>query len=126
ASRASRRKTGKKPNPSACTGLAEHLLPRRHGLIQSSLASVRGNACHWKSPSSQPELSSDIRLLKFQRLTWRVGGRVSRQPAELWLRGPRETPKIPQASPRSLSARSTSGGSAPALLLRWACHSAMY
>src|SRR5205807_1300697 len=26
----------KKPNyPSACTGLAEHLLPRRHGLIQS-------------------------------------------------------------------------------------------
>src|SRR6266705_1952239 len=29
------RKTGKKPNPSACTGLAEHLLPRRHGLIQS-------------------------------------------------------------------------------------------
>src|SRR5437763_13444966 len=25
----------KKPNPSACPGLAEHLLPRRHGLIQS-------------------------------------------------------------------------------------------
>src|SRR5438128_2249090 len=25
----------KKPNPSACTGPAEHLLPRRHGLIQS-------------------------------------------------------------------------------------------
>src|SRR5207244_10751198 len=25
----------KKPNPSACTVLAEHLLPRRHGLIQS-------------------------------------------------------------------------------------------
>src|SRR5207244_1953700 len=25
----------KKPNPNACTGLAEHLLPRRHGLIQS-------------------------------------------------------------------------------------------
>src|SRR5436189_4924561 len=25
----------KKPNPSACTGLTEHLLPRRHGLIQS-------------------------------------------------------------------------------------------
>ena len=25
----------KKPNPSACTGLAEYLLPRRHGLIQS-------------------------------------------------------------------------------------------
>src|SRR5439155_27256277 len=25
----------KKPNPSACTGLAEHLLPRRHRLIQS-------------------------------------------------------------------------------------------
>src|SRR5205809_146467 len=25
----------KKPNPSACTGLAEHLLPRRHGLIQN-------------------------------------------------------------------------------------------
>src|SRR5437899_6224074 len=25
----------KKPNPSACTGLAEHLLPQRHGLIQS-------------------------------------------------------------------------------------------
>src|SRR5439155_23865392 len=24
-----------RPNPSACTGLAEHLLPRRHGLIQS-------------------------------------------------------------------------------------------
>jgi hypothetical protein len=28
----------KKPNPSACTGLAEHLLPRRHGLIQSFLS----------------------------------------------------------------------------------------
>src|SRR5207302_3466125 len=25
----------KKRNPSACPGLAEHLLPRRHGLIQS-------------------------------------------------------------------------------------------
>src|SRR5205823_7411522 len=25
----------KKPNPSACTGLAEHLVPRRHELIQS-------------------------------------------------------------------------------------------
>src|SRR5437660_3648243 len=25
----------KKPNPSACTGLAEHLLPQRHELIQS-------------------------------------------------------------------------------------------
>src|SRR5207253_9720325 len=25
----------RKPNPSACTGLAEHLLPRRHGLIHS-------------------------------------------------------------------------------------------
>jgi len=24
-----------RPNPNACTGLAEHLLPRRHGLIQS-------------------------------------------------------------------------------------------
>src|SRR5437588_11050384 len=24
-----------KPNPNACTGLAEHLLPRRHELIQS-------------------------------------------------------------------------------------------
>src|SRR5438445_11507682 len=31
----------KKPNPSACTGLAEHLLPRRHGLIQSFLRSNR-------------------------------------------------------------------------------------
>jgi len=28
----------KKPNPSACTGLAEHLLPRRHELIQSFLS----------------------------------------------------------------------------------------
>src|SRR5437588_6457688 len=27
----------KKPNPSACTGLAEHLLPQRHELIQSFL-----------------------------------------------------------------------------------------
>ena len=32
----------KKPNPSACTGLAEHLLPRRHGLIQSFLSKVKG------------------------------------------------------------------------------------
>jgi len=31
----------KKPNPSACTGLAEHLLPRRHGLIQSFPRSER-------------------------------------------------------------------------------------
>src|SRR5206468_11533551 len=31
----------KKPNPSACTGLAEHLLPRRHGLIQSFLRRYR-------------------------------------------------------------------------------------
>src|SRR5437588_5362163 len=30
----------KKPNPSACTGLAEHLLPRRHGLIQSFLSAA--------------------------------------------------------------------------------------
>src|SRR5207244_1447075 len=30
----------KKPNPSACTGLAEHLLPRRHGLIQSFLSCI--------------------------------------------------------------------------------------
>src|SRR5439155_16606397 len=30
-----------RPNPSACTGLAEHLLPRRHGLIQS-FPSCRG------------------------------------------------------------------------------------
>src|SRR5207245_11499616 len=94
--------------------------------ITIALAPARRKACHWEPPPSQPEFSSDIRLLKFQRLTWRVRGRVARQPAELWLRGPRETPKIPQASPRSLSARSTSGGSAPALLLRWACHSAMY
>jgi len=32
----------KKPNPSACTGLAEHLLPRRHGLIQSFLRAGLG------------------------------------------------------------------------------------
>src|SRR5437763_3616121 len=33
----------KKPNPSACTGLAEHLLPRRHGLIQSFPKEEKGN-----------------------------------------------------------------------------------
>src|SRR2546430_17454957 len=27
-----------RPNPNACTGLAEHLLPRRHELIQSFLS----------------------------------------------------------------------------------------
>src|SRR5437867_13278118 len=43
----------KKPNPSACTGLAEHLLPRRHELIQSfprgrglSLQAKRGEMCN--------------------------------------------------------------------------------
>src|SRR5438874_4765489 len=35
----------KKPNPSACTGLAEHLLPRRHGLIQSSPKHKANGAC---------------------------------------------------------------------------------
>src|SRR5436853_2752610 len=34
----------KKPNPSACPGLAEHLLPRRHGLIQS-FPSTRDRGC---------------------------------------------------------------------------------
>src|SRR5437899_2398669 len=34
----------KKPNPSACTGLAEHLLPRRHGLIQSFPSGSAGTA----------------------------------------------------------------------------------
>src|SRR5207253_2454592 len=55
----------KKPNPSACTGLAEHLLPRRHGLIQSFLRSgarlIRVRSC----PNNRllreyaPELSAD-------------------------------------------------------------------
>src|SRR5438128_2360326 len=35
----------KKPNPSACTGLAEHLLPRRHGLIQSFLSTAKLTRC---------------------------------------------------------------------------------
>jgi hypothetical protein len=42
----------KKPNPNACTGLAEHLLPRRHGLIQSfpnadtaELGKIRASPC---------------------------------------------------------------------------------
>jgi len=34
----------KKPNPSACTGLAEHLLPRRHELFQSFPS---GWVWHW-------------------------------------------------------------------------------
>ena len=45
-------------------------------------------------PDLRPALSSDIRSLKFQRLTFRVGGRVDRQLAEPWPRGPGEAPKI--------------------------------
>src|SRR2546428_14125065 len=42
----------KKPNPSACTGLAEHLLPRRHGLIQSflRLSAANSGSLHSFSP----------------------------------------------------------------------------
>src|SRR5207249_12316578 len=76
-------------------------------------------------PDLRPALSSDIRSLKVQRLTCRVGGRVSRQLAEPWPRGPGETPKIAQVFPRSLWARSASGGSAPELLLSLACYLAM-
>src|SRR5438445_1642262 len=50
----------KKPNPSACTGLAEHLLPRRHGLIQSFLRL-------WASA----DLTRLIRHICFQ---WRTPG----------------------------------------------------
>src|SRR5207237_5284928 len=32
-----------RPNPNACTGLAEHLLPRRHELIQSFLSTEQGD-----------------------------------------------------------------------------------
>src|SRR5256885_16863692 len=42
----------KKPNSSACTGLAEHLLPRRHGLIQSFPSSSNGLLVHTHASSS--------------------------------------------------------------------------
>src|SRR5947209_13173159 len=42
----------KKPNPSACTGLAEHLLPRRHGLIQSFPRWVVNSECRVHFPNS--------------------------------------------------------------------------
>src|SRR5437667_1157231 len=41
-----------KPNSSACTGLAEHLLPRRHGLIQSFPSSSNGLLVHTHASSS--------------------------------------------------------------------------
>src|SRR5207244_154474 len=48
----------KKPNPSACTGLAEHLLPRRHGLIQSFprwiLRRVTDSTCSGAIQESHP------------------------------------------------------------------------
>src|SRR5438132_10666636 len=42
----------KKPNPSACTGLAEHLLPRRHGLIQSFPSIAISWIMHLRSASA--------------------------------------------------------------------------
>src|SRR6266699_1774369 len=46
----------KKPKPSACTGLAEHLLPRRHGLIQSFLR-CRGycSISHFRAGSGEAD-----------------------------------------------------------------------
>src|SRR5881275_2509931 len=46
----------KKPNPSACTGLAEHLLPRRHGLIQSFLkdAELTLVTCYYVGAAPKP------------------------------------------------------------------------
>src|SRR5206468_8629475 len=40
-----------RPNPNACTGLAEHLLPRRHELIQSF-------------PNTQPSASDFVRTYR--------------------------------------------------------------
>src|SRR5438445_9504059 len=45
-----------KPNPSACTGLAEHLLPRRHGLIQSFPSAAVSRLPSVPRPDSQPAL----------------------------------------------------------------------
>src|SRR5437588_10858592 len=45
----------KKPNPSACTGLAEHLLPRRHELIQSF---PKSNSLFSRRYASSTEISS--------------------------------------------------------------------
>src|SRR5437773_7511393 len=42
----------KKPNPSACTGLAEHLLPRRHGLIQSFPSCIKRIASQVRPPAN--------------------------------------------------------------------------
>src|SRR5438105_4747068 len=50
----------RKPNPSACTGLAEHLLPRRHGLIQSfprSFATLNEERL-MATPSQTPDKSN--------------------------------------------------------------------
>src|SRR5437867_800339 len=52
----------KKPNPSACTGLAEHLLPRRHGLIQSFPRRDRHlrNRVHLDLRRKQRHLAADL------------------------------------------------------------------
>src|SRR5207253_4044793 len=50
----------KKPNPSACTGLAEHLLPRRHGLIQSFPSPVQGFAPVLFDSPEHPKLASGV------------------------------------------------------------------
>src|SRR5437667_410592 len=55
----------KKPNPSACTGLAEHLLPRRHGLIQSFPRFSRTSAWLGNSCCTNP---STCRALEYRRV----------------------------------------------------------
>src|SRR5437667_12509665 len=49
----------KKPNPRACTGLAEHLLPRRHGLLQS-FPRVAPTSHNWPAHSMVPILYSSL------------------------------------------------------------------
>src|SRR5438876_1710980 len=51
----------KKPNPSACTGLAEHLLPRRHELIQSFPRSIEPLRLRISPRCDQPESAQFVR-----------------------------------------------------------------
>src|SRR5205823_8110455 len=57
----------KKPNPSACTGLAEHLLPRRHGLIQSFPRRVAEATTQTFNTCSQSRGSFSRTIIRFER-----------------------------------------------------------
>src|SRR5437867_639898 len=49
-----------RPNPNACTGLAEHLLPRRHGLIQSFLSWRNNIHGSWRFCDIRPDVAGVV------------------------------------------------------------------